>query len=108
MRKFWLTLGWASAVGSVIDAIILLYAIYVIAVFVEHTWALSSEVLFRDHISWLYWVKQLAYYFMPAETVHWLFGLPATILFSTRIVISILVGKWALNKADALRPAPAT
>ena len=104
MRKFWLTFGWASAIGSVLDTLILMFAVYVIVSVADYTWALSSEVLFREHISWLYWVKQLAYLFMQEDVVHWIFGLPATALFSTRIIISVIVGKWALNKAEALRP----
>ena len=108
MRKFWLTFGWASAIGSVLDTIILLYAIYVIVAFLDYTWSMSSEILFRDYISWLYWVKQLAYYFMHEDAVHWIFGLPAVALFSARIIFSILIGKWALNKAEQLKPATAT
>ena len=82
MRKFWLTFGWGSAIGSILDALILLFAIYVILSVPSYTWALTSEVLFRDHISWLYWIKQLAYLFMHEDAVNWIFGLPATVFFS--------------------------
>ena len=71
----------------------------------SYTWALTSEVLFRYHISWLYWIKQLAYLLMHEDAVNWIFGLPATVFFSVRIVVNVIVGKWALNKAEALRPS---
>lgn len=107
MRKFWLTFGWGSAIGSFLDGLILLFAIYIIFAVPSYTWALTSEVLFRDHIAWLYWIKQLAYLLMNKDAVNWIFGLPATVFFSIRIVASVAVGKWALNKAEALRPIEA-
>ncbi|NKC01768.1 MAG: hypothetical protein GKR90_25165 [Pseudomonadales bacterium] len=99
MRKFWLSFGWMGAIGSVIDALIVIYAVMIILTTADYGWTLSSEILFRDHLTWLYWVKQLAYLFLDADFIDWVFGLPAVVFFTVRIVVSGLMGKWAFNQA---------
>jgi hypothetical protein len=108
MRNFWLSFGWLAAIGSVVDALIVIYAIIVIAAEPSYSWALSSEVLFRDHLAWLYWIKQLAYLFLDANFIDWIFGLPTIVLFTVRIVVSGIIGKWAFTKAQQIEPGVAT
>ena len=102
MRKFWLSLGWMSAIGSVVDALIVIYAIMIIVNTSASAWTLTCEVLFRDHLVWLYWIKQLAYHIMHREIIDWIFAFPAVAFFTVRIVVSGLVGKWAFNQAKRL------
>ena len=105
MRGFLLFLGWSCALGSIGDTIIAAYAAWIVGAGGWLDPGLSVETLFRDYISWLYWVKQVAYHVMPGDVVVWLFALPALILFPIRVVVSGLIGKWALAKARRLQPA---
>ena len=102
MIRLLLFVGWAGVIGSALDALIALYALWVIIGEPAQGWGMSTDVLFRDYISWLYWVKQLAYFFLPASIIEWIFGLPALLLFSVRVVASGIIGGWAFNKASKL------
>lgn len=102
MRKFLLFIGYSSAVGGVIDGLIALYAVIIILSITDYTWALNSDVLFREHISWLYWIKQAAYYVVHRDFVDWIFALPAVAFFTTRVIASGLIGQWALNRARSM------
>lgn len=50
----------------------------------------------------IYWIKQIAYYVMPQSFATWLFDLPALMYFPARILMSIVIGWWALKKAAEL------
>jgi hypothetical protein len=102
MIGFLFFVGWAGIIGSALDALIALYALWVIIGESAQGWGLSLDVLFRDYISWLFWVKQLGYIFLPAPFIEWIFGLPALIFFSVRVVASGIIGGWAFNKASKL------
>ena len=102
MRKFLLFIGYSSAVGGLLDGLIAIYAAIIILSITDYTWALNSEVLFREHISWLYWIKQAASYVMNRDFVDWIFALPALAFFTTRVITSGLVGQWALNRARSM------
>ena len=99
MRRFFLVFGWASLVGSVGDSIVGLYGLWVVGADGWSEPGLSVDTLLRDHISFLYWVKQVAYVVLPKALVTWTFALPALLYFPIRVVVSTLLGWWALNKA---------
>jgi len=48
-------------------------------------------------------VKQVAFYVMPQSFANWLFGIPAVIYFPVRILMSLIIGWWALKKAAQLK-----
>ncbi len=99
-RKFLLTLGWLSAAGSVFDLLLAAYAAFLVFIEPAYDWRLSTEVLFRDHLTWLYWVKQLAYILFNEELITWAFSLPAMLFFAVRAVISFFIGGWAFKAAE--------
>lgn len=105
VRMFLLILGWSSILGSLGDGAIALYALWVIGSngWLE-TW-MTVDTFLREHINFLYWVKQVATRVMPQPIVSWLFALPALAYFPARIVLSCLIGWWALAKARTLPPS---
>ena len=108
MRKFLLILGWSSIVGSFGDGSLWFYALWIIGSSGWNELGMSVDDFLRQYVEIIYWVKQVAYYVMPHGFVTWLFGLPALIYFPVRIVISIIIGWWALSKAAKMARARAS
>ena len=98
-----LVLGWSGYVGGVIDVAITAVALR--AAIDERQVSISVDVVFREYLVWLYWVKQLAYHVLPDGFVGRIFGLPALLLFPVRVIVSVLIGKWAFSVANRLRKA---
>jgi len=103
MKKFLLFLGWSALVGGILDGLISVYAVYVISVNSDINLSLSVNLLFKNHISFLYPIKQFAYYIMYDKFVSRLFALPALVLFPFRVVVSAVIGKWAFKKAKSTK-----
>ena len=101
MRALLLGVAWVSLVGSVVDGLIGLYALYIVLAETSVAWLLSIEELFKHYIAWLYWVKALARYLLPEATVLWIFALPALVVLPVRVLVSVWVGNWALKKAQS-------
>lgn len=102
MRNFLLFLGWSSVVGSFGDGAISLYVIWINF---QNEWAflyISINEFLKDYVPFIYWVKSIAFYVMPDNFVLWLFNLPALFYFPVRIIMSLLIGWWALSKAEQL------
>ncbi|MDC2890656.1 hypothetical protein [Psychrosphaera algicola] len=102
MRYFLLFIGWSSVVGSFGDGALGLYALWINFL---NDWELldfSINEFLKDYVPFIYWVKSIAFYVLPENIVLWLFNLPALLYFPTRIVMSIIIGWWALSKAEQL------
>ena len=93
-----LVFGWALIAGGAIDAVLAIAAVVVITSG-DLAWNLDLEVLFRDHLSWLYWLKQIVRVFMPESFVIWFFALPAVPFFVVRVVVSGWLGQWIIGIA---------
>jgi hypothetical protein len=102
VRIFLLMLGWSSVVGSFGDGALGLYVLWINFV---NDWALLNitiDEFLRSYVHLIYWVKQVAFYVLPENIVAWLFNLPALLYFPVRIIMSVLIGWWALAKAAQL------
>lgn len=103
MRIFLLFIGWSSVIGSFGDGALGLYALWIAA---ASNWAelsISLDAFLKQYVEFIYWVKQVAYYVMPKDFATWLFGLPALAYFPVRILMSAVIGWWALKKAAELQ-----
>lgn len=99
MKKALIIFAWVSIFGSIGDGLIAFYGGYLVIFDAAVSLSISVENLIRDHIGFLYWVKQVAFYVMPSNIVSWLFALPALIYFPIRVFTSILIGLWILKIA---------
>ena len=102
MRLFLLILGWSSVIGSIGDGTLGIYSLWVVA---QSGWVdlnLSVDLFLQQYVQFIYWIKQIAYYVLPENFVIWVFNLPALVYFPVRIVMSIIIGWWALSKAAQL------
>ena len=102
MRTFLLVLGWPSVVGSFGDGVLGLYVLWVNFL---NDWSLLSitiDEFLKSYVQLIYWVKQIAFYVLPESIVLWLFNLPALLYFPVRIIMSVIIGWWALSKAAQL------
>ncbi len=102
MKMFLLLFGWSSMIGSVGDGALGLYTVWVNY---QNEWSLvgiSLDDFLKEYVPFIYWVKQVAFYVLPEGLAMWLFSLPALLYFPVRIVVSVLVGWWALSKAKQL------
>ncbi|MEL6360434.1 MAG: hypothetical protein AAFR21_05070 [Pseudomonadota bacterium] len=102
MRTFLLWIGWLSLVGSLFDGFIAgLLCILVITDQAPTT--LSVDTHLREHLPFLYWIRAVAEFLFPEPFVVWLFGLPAMIYFPARVIVSVVLGKWALDTAARMK-----
>lgn len=99
MRKFLLFVGWTSLFGSIVDVAIVLFAVFLILTQTGYGWTLSSETLFQVHLTFLLWIKQIAYFMFNHELVAWVFAQSAVALFTLRAIVSTFIGNWALKAA---------
>jgi hypothetical protein len=102
MQIFLLILGWSSVVGSFGDGALGLYALWINLL---NDWSLlniSIDEFLKNYVQLIYWVKQVAFYVLPENIVLWLFNLPALLYFPIRIIMSVIIGWWALSKAAQL------
>ncbi|MEM9421539.1 MAG: hypothetical protein AAF986_03380 [Pseudomonadota bacterium] len=97
MKRFLIILAWSSLVGAVADGAITLYAAWEIITTENIGVDLSVDEHLRTHLSFLYWVKDVAYRLLPENIVGWLFGLPALIYFPFRIMTNMLLSWWILR-----------
>ncbi len=102
LRKCLLFIGWLSIVGSFIDGGLLLYSIWIVIVNESVSMNVSLDGFLKNHVGFIYWVKQIAFYVMPNSIVSWLFNLPSLVYFPSRILMSLVIGWWALKKAHEL------
>ena len=63
---------------------------------------ITIDDFLKRYVQLLYWVKQVAFYVLPESIVLWLFNLPALLYFPLRIIMSVIIGWWALSKAAQL------
>ena len=103
MRGFLLFVGWSSLVGSIGDAVLGLYALWVVSSVSTVELSLSLDNFLKHYVEFIYWVKHLAFYVMPNRLAKWLFDVPALAYFPIRIVVSVIIGWWALRKAEELK-----
>ena len=63
----------------------------------------SLDEFLKNYVEVIYWVKSVAFVVMPKDFATWLFSVPALAYFPTRIVMSAVIGWWALKKASVLK-----
>ncbi|MEH6711708.1 MAG: hypothetical protein V7733_10880 [Paraglaciecola polaris] len=102
MRAFLLFIGWSSIISSFVDGALGFYALWIISSSEITDFYLSLDVFLKQYVEFIYWVKQVALLVMPKAIAIWLFGIPALIYFPVRILISIVIGWWALNKIKSI------
>lgn len=101
MRLFLLIIAWASVAGSVFDGLIAGWLVFLGAAG-EAPYAISVDAHLRNHLAFLYWVKDLALLLLPDGFVVWLFALPALVYFPVRVAMSVVIGGLAFSAARRL------
>ena len=91
MRRGMMIFGWLSVAGSVFDGLIALIVLW-LAARGEANPGITVDTHLREHLAFIYWVKDVAFVVMPDGVVRWLFGLPALIYFPVRVAMSIVIG----------------
>ena len=102
MRTFLLILGWSSIVGSFGDGALGFYVLWVNFLTDWSLLSISIDEFLKNYVQLIYWVKKVAFYALPENIVLWLFDLPALLYFPLRIIMSVIIGWWALSKAAQL------
>ncbi|MFN3960673.1 MAG: hypothetical protein ACK4NP_12265 [Parvularculaceae bacterium] len=98
MRRFLLAFGFLSVAGSLIDAAITLLLVGFIAVGASPA-DLSVDDHVKEHLPFLYWARDVAEAVFADPFVLWLFALPALLFFPARLLVSAILGGWALKAA---------
>ena len=103
MRAFLLFIGWSSVVGSFGDGGLGLYALWLTMTSNTVDASISLVVFLKNYVAFIYCVKSIAFAVMPQAFALWLFSVPALAYFPIRILMSIVIGWWALKKAASLK-----
>ncbi|MBX2846977.1 MAG: hypothetical protein KTR16_01555 [Acidiferrobacterales bacterium] len=96
IKKALIVVAWVSIVGSLGDLLITIYCCFLVVFETAVEVGISVELLIKNYLSFLYWIKNVAYYVLPESLVVWLFELAALIYFPIRVVTSLLIGWWLL------------
>ena len=102
MRQLLIFIGWSSIIGSFVDGALGVYALWVVIDSGVIDFNLTLDKYLKNHVEFIYWVKQLALFVMPKGIALWLFSIPALIYFAVRILVSLAIGWWALNKVKSM------
>jgi len=101
MRLFLLGFGWASVAGSAGDALIALWLLFLVTAG-EADLMITVDAHLREHLGFLYWIRDVAEALLPQGVVRWIFELQALVYFPVRVVMSVLIGGWALAAAKRM------
>lgn len=63
---------------------------------------ITVEQHLAAHLPWLMFVREIGHAVLPARLVDWIFGLPALAYFPARVVISTVLGIWAMRAAPRM------
>ena len=102
MRTFLLWFGWISLIGSLFDGAIAAFLGWLVF-FGDAPISLTVDAHLKDHLPFIYWVRDVAEFLFPEGFVEWLFGLPALLYFPIRVLVSVIVGGWALRAAGEMK-----
>jgi len=100
MRNFLLILGWMSIIGSIGDAVLVLFALWLIGRGGWTNIGLEVDSLLQQHLPFLSWIKELAIFVLPDSAVWWIFNLPALVYFPVRVAMGSVIGWWALAMVE--------
>ena len=103
VRAFLLFIGWSSVIGSFGDGGLGIYALWLAMSSDFVSFGISLDEFLKSYVEIIYWVKSVAFVVMPKDFATWLFSVPALAYFPTRIVMSAVIGWWALKKASVLK-----
>ncbi|MBU2925353.1 hypothetical protein Q4530_12880 [Colwellia sp. 1_MG-2023] len=103
MRAFLLFIGWSSVIGSFGDGGLGIYALWLAMSSDLVSIGISLDEFLKSYVEVIYWVKSVAFVVMPKDFASWLFSVPALAYFPTRIVMSAVIGWWALKKASEIK-----
>jgi hypothetical protein len=102
LRILLLVIGWTSLVGSIAESVIVLHAA-ALALTGAAEWAMTVETHIADHLSFFYWIIDIAYAVFSDRVVSWFLGWPTLVFYPVRVVASILIGGWALSAARRMK-----
>ncbi len=102
MRTGLLWFGWLSLAGSILDGLIAIWLL-ALAAFAGAELSLSVDAHLRDHLAFLYWIRDVAERLLPDGFVAWIFNLPALVYFPACVVMSVILGGAALSWAARLK-----
>ncbi len=102
MRILLLIIGWGSLIGSIGESIILLHALWLMVAGAAD-WGMTAEFHIKHHLSFFYFLVEIAYALFPDDMVRWFLNLPVLIFYPVRIVASIIIGSWALRVAKRMK-----
>jgi len=105
MRRTILFLAWSGVVGAVFDSAITIFALIEIALSPDVVLGMSVDQHLKDHLTFLYWIKDVAYVLLPDTFVDWLFDLPALAYFPSRIFVNAVMGYWMFRWATKMTAA---
>ena len=91
-----------SLFGSAAETVILFHALWLM-VAGQAAWGITGLAYITTHLSFFYWVIDLAYAVFPDGFVSYLLTWPVVLFYPVRIVVSILIGIWAFRKARMLK-----
>lgn len=103
MRKLLVVLAWSGVFGAIFDAAITAFAAWEVATTENMGIGLTVDQHLKNHLHFLYWIKDVAFFLAPNDFIDWLFDLPALLYFPFRILINLLFGWWMLRWARSLR-----
>ena len=95
MRRGLLLLFWLCTLGTIVQAPLLCYEVWLLATGVTFS-ELTVWALLTEHITFLSWIADIITSIF-GEFGDWILGLPAILVTLFKLIFSTLIAYWALD-----------
>jgi hypothetical protein len=98
MRKFLLTIFWATNIGNVIQLLVIATASWILFSGAYSFSELDVDVFITRYIPWFLWLKVFIVWLL-GEVGYWVLTIPILIVAPLKLVTGTIIGVWAYSAA---------
>ena len=101
MRKFLLAIFWFTSLGSVIQALIIVSASWIVFSGTYSVSDLNVNVFITQYIPMFVWIKTLIVGLL-GDFGYWILTIPILVISPLKLVVGTIIGLWAYSVAKKM------